>query len=56
MNLANISFKWGFGVLGFWGFGVALSLEWVDSLEQEPNLISTRYGRVEMRFHAYAQG
>ena len=37
-------------------FGVALSLEWVDSLEQEPNLISTRYGRVEMTFHAYARG
>ena len=32
----------------------ALSLKWVESLAEEPNLISTRYGRVQMRFDAFA--
>ena len=34
----------------FWCFSDALSLEWVDSFAEGSNLISTRYGRVEMQF------
>ena len=32
----------------------ALSREWVDSLAEEPNLISTRYLRVGLRFDTFA--
>ena len=39
----------------FWCLCATSSFQWLDSLAEEPNLISTRYGRVEMRFTASAR-
>ena len=39
----------------FWCFSDAPSLEWVDSFAEGSNLISTRYGRLQIRFTTCAQ-
>ena len=54
VNLGAILVDLGSNFVRSQSFCDAVSLKWVESLAEEPNPISTRYGRVQMRFDAFA--